>query len=55
MTGLNWSPTLKVPVQELQSLLQEMRFDAQDPVTVFAHLARPRFEFTDRGKTRLAL
>jgi DNA topoisomerase VI subunit B len=55
VTGLNWAPTLGVPVETLSQLLGEMRVDRHDPVTVVMHLARPRFEFTDRGKSRLQL
>ena len=55
LTGLNWSPTLGVPVAELDSLIQEARLDPHDPVTMVVNLAKPRFEFTDRGKTRLQL
>jgi hypothetical protein len=53
VTGLNWSPTLVMPMDKLRSLLQEMRVDEHDPVTILVHTARPRFEFVDRGKTRL--
>lgn len=55
VTGLNWSPTLQIPARELRSMLGEMRVDAHDPVTVVAHMAKPRFEFLDRGKTEVSL
>jgi len=55
VTGLNWSPTLGMPISESSSLIQKMRIDPHDPVTVVLHIARPRFEFTDHGKTRLQL
>ncbi len=55
ITGLNWSPTLGIPVPMLQTVLGQMRVDPHDPVTVVVHLARPRFEFVDRGKTKLQL
>ena len=55
VTGLNWSPTLVLPMEKLDHLLQEMRIDEHDPVTVIVHIARPRFEFVDRGKTRVQL
>jgi len=54
-TGLNWSPTLTIPVPELQTVLSQMRVDPHDPVVAVVHLARPRFDFVDRGKTRLQL
>ena len=55
ITGLNWSPTIVLPMEELGGLLGELRIDQHDPVTVIVHVARPRFEFVDRGKTRLNL
>ena len=55
VTGLNWSPTLKIPTLVLEGLLGEMRVDTHDPITIVVHLARPRFNFVDRGKTRLDL
>lgn len=55
VTGLNWAPTLVIPTEELSRLLGQMRVDRHDPVTVVVHTARPRFEFVDRGKTRLEL
>jgi hypothetical protein len=44
-----------MPISESSSLIQKMRIDPHDPVTVVLHIARPRFEFTDHGKTRLQL
>jgi hypothetical protein len=38
---------------EFQVMLQEMRIDAFDPVCVVLHIARPQFEFIDRGKGML--
>jgi DNA topoisomerase VI subunit B len=55
VSGLNWSPTLVLPTEEMTNLLGQMRIDRHDPVTVVLHIARPRFEFVDRGKTRLEL
>lgn len=55
VSGLNWAPTLVLPTEELSALLGQMRIDSHDPVTVVVHVARPRFEFVDRGKTRLEL
>ena len=51
LSGLNWSPTLDVPIPQLNHLLQESRIDMRDPVTVVFHIARPRFEFVDRSKS----
>ena len=52
-TGMNWTPALGDPIPTLTGVIQEMRIDYHDPVTVVVHLARPRFEFVDRGKTRV--
>lgn len=55
ITGLNFSPVLKVPFNELSSLLGENRVDGFDPVVVVVHLTCPRLDFTDRGKSSLTL
>jgi len=52
-TGMNWTPALGDPIPTLTRVIQEMRIDSHDPVTLLVHLARPRFEFVDRGKTRV--
>lgn len=52
-TGMNWTPALGDPIPTLTRVVQEMRIDSHDPVTLVVHLARPRFEFVDRGKTRV--
>jgi DNA topoisomerase VI subunit B len=52
-TGMNWTPALGDPIPTLNSVVQEMRIDQHDPVSLVVHLARPRFEFVDRGKTRV--
>lgn len=53
--GVNWTPMLTMPIKELQQYLGENRVDSFDPVRVVVHLACPRIEFTDRGKSRLSL
>lgn len=53
--GLNWAPALGTPVLELSTLMQQMRMDPHDPITVVLHMAKPRFDFVDHGKTRLQL
>ena len=56
VTGLNWSPVIGGdPDPTLRSAVSEARLDPHDPVTLVVHIARPRFEFADRGKTRLVL
>lgn len=52
--GLNWSPTLRVPFSRLDGYLGRARVDAFDPVAVVVHLACPRLDFVDRGKSRLS-
>jgi DNA topoisomerase VI subunit B len=53
--GLNWAPVLQVPVHELSELMGEAQVNQRDPVAMALHIACPRLEFTDRGKSRLAL
>ncbi|MDN5870459.1 MAG: ATP-binding protein [Nitrococcus sp.] len=54
VTGLNWSPTIGGdPDPTLRQCVAEARLDPHDPVTYLVHIARPRFDFADRGKTRL--
>lgn len=53
ITGLNFSATLKVPVEVFTKMLQEMRFDYLDPVVIAFNMARPQFNFVDKGKTTI--
>src|SRR5262245_31252892 len=55
IAGINWTPSILFPFTELSSWLGEQRIDADDPVVALAHLAMPRPDFTDRGKSLLAL
>lgn len=55
VTGLNWSPTLGVPSSSMLRVISEMRIDPHDPVTLVIHLAKPRFDFTNRGKSEVLL
>jgi hypothetical protein len=56
LTGLNWSPVIgDQPDRILSGAIQEARLDPHDPVFYLVHIARPRFEFMDRGKTRTEL
>jgi DNA topoisomerase VI subunit B len=55
IVGVNWTPALKPPFLELPELLSEARVNAFDEVVVFVHLAMPRVDFTDRGKSTVAL
>src|SRR5690606_12175587 len=56
ITRLNWSPVIGGdPDPVLRSAIADARLDRHDPVTLVVHIARPRFQFADRGKTRIAL
>jgi DNA topoisomerase VI subunit B len=63
VTGVNWSPGIINPIRELgrfgQSLdtvLTEQRAgNSGEPVTLMIHMTCPRVEYTDRGKSALAL
>jgi DNA topoisomerase VI subunit B len=55
LVGLNWSPAIRSPFDELPEMLSDMWVEDDDPVIVFAHLACPQLGFTDRGKARLTL
>ena len=56
VTGLNWSPVIGGdPDPTLRSAVSQARLDPDDPVTFVVHIARPRFQFSDRGKTKVAL
>lgn len=53
LTGTNWTPTLEVPIKEIQEAIGHGRVDDSDPVILVVHAVKPRFEFLDRGKTRV--
>ena len=56
VAGFNWSPVIGGdPDPTLRSAIAEARLDRHDPVIFVVHIARPRFEFADRGKTRVEL
>jgi DNA topoisomerase VI subunit B len=55
VAGINWTPTIQMPVAELHDVLGAARVDLGDPIVLLVHLATPRVSFTDRGKGRLAL
>lgn len=61
IVGLNFSPTYFDPFrdlgdrEDLDALLAEQRAGDGEPVFVLAHVASPRFEFTDKGKTTVEL
>ena len=55
LIGLNWSPAVKHPFSEMGDWLAEARIDLFDPVRLLLHVACPQLDFTDRGKSTLAL
>jgi len=60
ITGVNWSPAIINPFrslgyQSLDALLTQQRAGNDEPVVVALHLACPRVEYTDRGKSAVNL
>lgn len=62
VTGVNWSPGIINPFREigaigqsLDSLLTEQRAGADEPVMMVLHLACPRVEYLDRGKSSIVI
>jgi DNA topoisomerase VI subunit B len=57
LVGLNWSPTLKGNIFDvmLSRTLDKCLINASDPITLLIHLACPKLEFEDRGKSILTL
>jgi DNA topoisomerase VI subunit B len=53
--GLNWTPAIKQPFSQLTDILSAVLLDPYSPAQLTIHLACPRLEFTDRGKSTLAL
>lgn len=61
-TGANWSAAIKNPFRSfgstgegLETVLSEMRATSNEPVVFVLHLAHPRIEYTDRGKSSLII
>ena len=62
ITGVNWSPGILNPFralgpyhQSLDTVLSQQRADGDEPVVVLLHLACPRVEYTDRGKSAVVV
>jgi DNA topoisomerase VI subunit B len=62
ITGVNWSPAIGNPFrslgaygESLDTILTEQRSGRSEPVVFLLHLARPRIEHTDHGKTAVAI
>ena len=61
VTGVNWSPGIGNPFKRigsygdgLDAILAQQRSGPDEPVIVFLHLAHPRVEYTDRGKSAIS-
>jgi DNA topoisomerase VI subunit B len=63
VTGINWSVSvggnpfrnLSVAGESLDSILTEQRAGRNEPIVMVLHLACPRVEFLDRGKSSIAV
>jgi DNA topoisomerase VI subunit B len=62
ITGVNWSPGITNPFRQLGSygrsldtILSQQRADRDEPVILVLHVACPRVEYTDRGKSAIAI
>lgn len=60
--GVNWSPGILNPFRELghlgrslDSVLEEQRVGRREPVIFLLHIAHPRVEYTDRGKSAVVI
>jgi hypothetical protein len=60
--GANWSAALANPFRSfgqtgegLETALAKMRATANEPVVFVLHLAHPRVEYTDRGKSAIVV
>ena len=62
ITGVNWSPGIVNPFralgpigQSMDTVLSQQRADQDEPVIVVLHMACPRVEYTDRGKSAVVV
>jgi DNA topoisomerase VI subunit B len=53
--GLNFAPCFSIPIEKLHNILNEAEIDTHDPAVVAVHITCPRFDFTDKGKSKLQL
>ncbi len=60
--GVNWSPGINNPFRTfgdtgegLETLLADMRATRDEPIVFVLHLAHPRVEYTDQGKSALVI
>jgi hypothetical protein len=62
VTGVNWSPGILNPFRELgkwgrslDSILEAQRAGEEEPIALVLHMACPRVEFGDRGKSSVII
>ena len=62
ITGVNWSPGIINPFRELghygrslDTILSQQRADRDEPVILVLHMACPRVEYLDRGKSSVVI
>ena len=62
VTGVNWSPGIINPFRELgrfgqslDTILSQQRAERDEPVILVLHMACPRVEYTDRGKSAVVV
>jgi DNA topoisomerase VI subunit B len=62
ITGVNWSPGITNPFRQLGSygrsldtILSQQRANRDEPVIMILHVACPRVEYTDRGKSAITI
>jgi hypothetical protein len=62
ITGVNWSPGINNPFRRLgqygaslDSVLEQQRAGGDEPILLALHLACPRVEYTDRGKSAVVI
>ena len=60
--GANWSPGISNPFRSfgktgegLEAVLTEQRAGAREPIVFLLHLAHPRVEYKDRGKSSIVI
>jgi hypothetical protein len=61
-SGANWSAAIKNPFRSfgetgegLEAALSDMKAGRHEPIVFVLHLAHPRVEYTDRGKSALVI
>jgi hypothetical protein len=55
VAGINFSPVIGQPFGFLRDVYASQRIEADEPTMLFMHLASPRLDFTDKGKSSLSL